>query len=109
MTPLVLAASQANQLWYAAPLIVVVSLVYAATRHEQMGAILVHALRLGTMIVGFMAAVLLVLVAVSRFGGTVLAILILLALGWWTAKSWRGRRSRSRDSSSHGPQRAEKQ
>lgn len=94
MTPLVLAASQANQLWYAAPLIVVVSLVYAATRHEQMGAILVHALRLGTMIVGFMAAVLLVLVAVSRFGGTVLAILVLLTLGWWAARTWRARQSR---------------
>jgi uncharacterized membrane protein len=91
MNRFLVAAWQANQLWYAAPLIVVVSLVYAATRHEQMGAILVHALRLGTMIVGFMAAVLLVLIAVSRFGGVVPAILVVLALGWWAARAWRSR------------------
>ncbi len=53
-----------NQLWYAAPLIVVVSLVYAATRHEQLGPILSHALRIGVWIVGFMVVVFAVLLAV---------------------------------------------
>ena len=33
------------RLWYAAPLIVAVSLVYAATRHEEPAPILAHALR----------------------------------------------------------------
>ena len=50
-----------NQMWYALPLIVVISLVYSATRHEAMNAILAHAARLGLMITGFMAAILVVL------------------------------------------------
>jgi hypothetical protein len=37
---------QAN-MWYAVPLIIAVSLVYAATRHEDMREILPHALRFG--------------------------------------------------------------
>ncbi len=48
--------SQANQLWYALPLVVSVSLVYAATRHEDMPSILSHALRMGTWIIVFLAA-----------------------------------------------------
>ncbi len=44
-------------LWYAVPLIVSVSLVCAATRHEQMGPILNHAVRFGMWIIVFMAAV----------------------------------------------------
>lgn len=55
-TPLLLALS-AMRLWYAAPLIVSVSLVYAATRHEQMGPILVHAVRFGIWILVFMGVV----------------------------------------------------
>jgi hypothetical protein len=47
-----------NYMWYAVPLIVAVSLVYAATRHEQPGPILVHALRIALWIAGFMAAIL---------------------------------------------------
>jgi hypothetical protein len=45
---------QAN-LWYAVPLIVAVSLVYAATRHEDMNEILSHALRFGLWVVAGMA------------------------------------------------------
>lgn len=48
-------------LWYAVPLIIVVSLVYSATRHESMGPILQHALRNGVWIVVFMLAVLAVM------------------------------------------------
>jgi hypothetical protein len=50
-----------NQLWYALPLIVATSLVYAATRNEEMLPILRHAVRFGASIVGFMVAVFVVL------------------------------------------------
>ena len=43
------------------PLITSVSLVYAATRHEEMGPILIHALRFAIWIVVFMAIVLAVI------------------------------------------------
>lgn len=46
--------AQANQLWFSLPLIVSVSLVYAATRHEDMPSILGHAVRFGTWIVVFL-------------------------------------------------------
>lgn len=46
-----------TNLWYSVPLIVSVSLVCAATRHEQFGPILAHAARFGLWIVVFMAAV----------------------------------------------------
>ena len=49
----------------AVPLIVALSLVYAATRHEQMGPILTHALRFGAWITGFLLAIFLILVLVS--------------------------------------------
>ncbi len=42
-------------IWYSLPLIIAISLVYAATRHEAIGPILKHACRLGLWIVGFMA------------------------------------------------------
>jgi len=45
------------RMWYAVPIIVSVSLVYAATRHEAMGSILVHAARFALWIVVFMAIV----------------------------------------------------
>jgi hypothetical protein len=60
-----LAMVQVNQLWYALPLIVVISLVYAATRHEEMGPILNHAVRLGAWIVGCMAGICALLSLVS--------------------------------------------
>jgi hypothetical protein len=44
-------------LWYAVPLIVSVSLVCAATRHEEMGPILNHALRMGLWTLVFMVVV----------------------------------------------------
>lgn len=52
-------------LWYALPLIVSVSLVYAATRHEQMQPILIHAARAAVWIVGFMAIIFAVIYAVA--------------------------------------------
>ena len=44
-------------LWYALPLIVSVSLVCAATRHEDFHVILSHAIRFGLWIVVFMVVV----------------------------------------------------
>jgi hypothetical protein len=52
----------AMPVWYALPLVVAISLVHAATRHELMRPILVNAARFGTCIVIFM----LVLYAVLR-------------------------------------------
>ena len=52
-------------LWYAAPLIVSISLVCAATRHEQIVPILGHAVRFGLWIVVFMAIVIALLALMS--------------------------------------------
>ena len=54
-----------NDMWYAVPLIIVVSLVYAATRHEEAMPIFAHALRVGLWITGFMAVVFVVLLVIS--------------------------------------------
>lgn len=54
-----------SDLWYALHLIVVVSLVYAATRHELMRDILRHAARVALLIAGFMGAVFVVLAVIS--------------------------------------------
>lgn len=59
-----LAAIGIKDFWYALPLIVAVSLVYSATRHELMEPILVHALRIGVWIVGFMSVVFAVLLLI---------------------------------------------
>lgn len=48
--------SHIHDLWHVVPLTVSVSLVYAATRYEQMGAILTSAARFGSWVVGFMLA-----------------------------------------------------
>ena len=46
--------AEITRMWYALPLIVVISLVYGATRHEQPKPILEHAVRFGGWIVMFM-------------------------------------------------------
>jgi len=56
-----------HDLWYALPLIVSISLVYSATRNEEMGPILAHALRFGAWVVGLMLVVMLILMYVERF------------------------------------------
>ncbi len=65
MMNILLASMHVRDFWYALPLIVAVSLVYAATRHELMGPILSHALRIGVWIVGFMMIILAVLLTIS--------------------------------------------
>jgi len=56
-----------NHLWYAFPLIVSISLVYGATRHELMVPILHNSVRAATWIVGFMSTIFVILWAVSWF------------------------------------------
>jgi hypothetical protein len=45
------------QIWFAIPLIVVVSLVYGATRHENLPEIFAHSLRNAIWCVGFMSII----------------------------------------------------
>jgi hypothetical protein len=59
--PLLAATLGPLRLWYAVPLVTSVSLVCAATRHEEMGPILIHAARFAVWIVVFMAIVLAVI------------------------------------------------
>jgi hypothetical protein len=54
-----------NDLWYALPLIISLSLVYAATRHEALPAILRHAARVTAWTVAFMGGILLLLAILS--------------------------------------------
>ena len=51
----------AERFWYALPLIVVVSLVYGATRHEYPRPILEHAVRFSIWLVTFMAILFVIL------------------------------------------------
>ena len=61
LAPALLLAAQMNHLWYALPLIVVVSLVYSATRHELPAPIAFGAIRMAGWIVVFMLIGLVVL------------------------------------------------
>jgi hypothetical protein len=63
--PYLLAAVGPTRLLYSVPLIVTVSLVCAATRHEDMGQILIHAARFAIWVVVFMAIVLVVIQGLS--------------------------------------------
>ncbi len=45
------------RIWYALPLMVVVSLVYGATRHEHLREIVHHSIRSLIWVVGFMAII----------------------------------------------------
>lgn len=57
----------AHQFWYLLPLLVSVSLVYGATRHEEPGPILVHAYRSCVWMLSFMGSI----------------FVVLLAFDWW--------------------------
>jgi len=56
-----------NQLWHAVPLVVAISLVYSATRHEEARPILEHSARLAIWITFFMALVAGILYALSSW------------------------------------------
>jgi hypothetical protein len=59
------AATSVNQLWYMAPLIVAISLVYGATRHEYMVPILQNAVRAAWWILSFMGLIFLLLMVLT--------------------------------------------
>ena len=65
MLSAILLATTYNRMWYAVPLVVAVSLVYAATRHERPRPILEHAIRFGSWVVGFMVVVFFVLLGLG--------------------------------------------
>jgi hypothetical protein len=65
MTYLLAASLWENQLWYLFPLVVSVSLVYGATRHELMRPILANALHTAVWILGFMAVIFVVLLGIN--------------------------------------------
>jgi hypothetical protein len=57
----------AKQLWYSVPLIISVSLVYGATRHELFAPILDHSLRTAFWMLTFIGSVFVVLLAITLF------------------------------------------
>ena len=59
-------ATSTGLLWHAIPIILVVSLVYGATRHELVKPILYHAYRTVVWIVGFMAMIFAILWFLGR-------------------------------------------
>ena len=67
LVALILLGTVYSRLWYAAPLIVAISLVYAATRHERPWPILEHAIRFGAWVIGFMLVIFVVLYVVAWF------------------------------------------
>ena len=56
-----------SQLWFAIPLVVSISLVYGATRHEHMVPILHHAWRTARWILSFMGIIVIVLSVFAWF------------------------------------------
>lgn len=65
MIELLASVADTNRLWYALPLVVSVSLVYGATRHELMKPILNNALRAAAGIGGFMGVIFVLLAIIS--------------------------------------------
>ena len=55
-----------TRMWYALPLVISISLVYGATRHELVRPILDHAFRTAAWIVGFMGILFVVIWLVTR-------------------------------------------
>jgi len=58
-------AGSVPNIYYAAPLIVVISLVYGATRHEHPVEIIKHSIRSIVWVVGFMAIIMAIIWAAS--------------------------------------------
>jgi lysylphosphatidylglycerol synthetase-like protein (DUF2156 family) len=54
---LMLSMATPARIWYAIPLVMVVSLVYGATRHEHLKEILIHSFRSAVWVLAFMAAI----------------------------------------------------
>lgn len=54
-----------NIYWFVLPLVVAISLVWAATRHESWGRILAHATRLCLMILGLLTVTTVLLMVIN--------------------------------------------
>jgi len=66
MDSLFSAAAAINEMWYLLPLLIAVSVVYAATRGERILPILAHALRFGVKVVGVLMVLMVLLLLMSR-------------------------------------------
>lgn len=62
-----LLASSTGLLWHAIPIVLAISLVYGATRHELVKPILWHAYHTAVWIIGFMLIIVVILAVVSWF------------------------------------------
>jgi hypothetical protein len=62
---LLLAGIFDNKLWHLVPLVVAISLVYGATRHEEMKPILVQAYRTAAWLVTFLAIIFVIFAVLS--------------------------------------------
>jgi hypothetical protein len=67
LMPATLLANSTGFLWHAIPIIVAISLVYGATRHELMGPIFQSAYRTAVWILGFVAVIAAILMVTSWF------------------------------------------
>ena len=65
LSQILMASVWSAQIWYAVPLILVISLVYGATRHELIRPILEHAVRFAAWMLCFMSVLFVVLWVVS--------------------------------------------
>jgi len=70
MDPILFANLLDSRLWYALPLIVSISLVYAATRHELFEPIVRHAVHTAVWIISFMLVVFAILFVISWWLGS---------------------------------------
>jgi len=59
--------SSTHQMWYVVPLVLCISLVYAATHHEPMNLILRRAVRTFVWIIGFMLFAFFILYLMQRW------------------------------------------
>jgi hypothetical protein len=59
------AVAGASVYWYLLPLVLVISLVYSATRHDDWSLIVPRAVRLSAVILGFMVLAMAVLLAIQ--------------------------------------------
>jgi len=64
-----LLGNSSHFLWHAIPIIIAISLVYGATRHELMGPILHSAYRTTVWILGFVAVIAVILILISWWVG----------------------------------------
>jgi hypothetical protein len=84
--------------WQLLPLLVVISLVYSATRHDDWPSILREAFRWGYRMLGFLLLIGVALFVLARYGllGVVVFVgVLLLALTAWYIAAWLWERYKS--------------